>query len=141
MYFLASNHDRGKVKEVSRFYLNVSFFLLFARPPLLFKVRSASLLCENVKQYPVLCDKKMKVYREKDVVSNAWKAGAKDLEFTKNGNEKILFYIVPWVVDDSGVEKNPEVLHYSHAKNNQKGWMASEASIEHSRTSTMKHLH
>ena len=32
------------------------------------------LLCEKVKQDPVLYDKQMKVYRKKDVVGNAWGA-------------------------------------------------------------------
>ena len=38
-------------------------------------VDSAGLLCEEVKQYPVLYDKQMKGYKEKDVVSNASNAG------------------------------------------------------------------
>ena len=43
-------------------------------PPILnrLKVGSVGLLCEKVKQDPVLYDKQMKVYRIKDVVSNAW---------------------------------------------------------------------
>ena len=38
----------------------------------------------------------MKGYREKDVVSNAWIAGSKDIEFTENVNESnlILYFIM-----------------------------------------------
>ena len=63
--FFASNHDWRKVKEVKRSYLNVSFFLHFAR----LKVGLAGLLGEEIKQYPVLYEKQMKGYREKDVAS------------------------------------------------------------------------
>ena len=35
------------------------------------------ILCEKVKQYPVIFDKQLKGYREKDVVTNAWNAMAK----------------------------------------------------------------
>ena len=43
-----------------------------------------ALLYEEAKLYPLLYDKQMKRYREKDLVSNAWNAGAKDLEFIEN---------------------------------------------------------
>ena len=38
------------------------------------------ILCEKVKQYPVLLNKQLRVYREKDVVTNAWNAVAKEIE-------------------------------------------------------------
>ena len=38
------------------------------------------ILCEKVKRYPVLLDKKLKVYRKKDVVINAWNPEAKEIE-------------------------------------------------------------
>ena len=47
--------------------MHLFFFTL--PPPL--KVSSASLLCKTVKLYPVLYDKKMKGYKEKDAVSYA----------------------------------------------------------------------
>ena len=54
------------------------FFLHFAPIPSL-KVSLTGLLCEKVKQYPVLYDKQMKGYREKDV-NNAWNVVEKDLK-------------------------------------------------------------
>ena len=57
-------------------------------PPFL-KFGSASLLCEKqTSKYPVLYDKQKKGYREKDVVSNAWNAMAKELEFNKNAKSE-----------------------------------------------------
>ena len=38
------------------------------------------ILCEKVKKYPVLFDKQLKGYREKDVVTNTWNAVAKEIE-------------------------------------------------------------
>ena len=59
------------------------------------KVGFVGLLCEEVRQYPLLCDKQMKEYKEKDVVSNAWNAGAIDLEFIKICESNwILFFIL-----------------------------------------------
>ena len=49
----------------------------------------------------------MKGYREKDVVSNARNAVAKDLEFIEKG--KSIFLKIFHVVPDSDVEKNQEV--------------------------------
>ena len=56
------------------------------------KVDSVGLLREEVKQYPVLYDKQMKIYREKDVVCNAWNAGAKDLEFIENNKSNFILF-------------------------------------------------
>ena len=41
------------------------------------------ILCEKVKQYPVLFDKQLKGYREKDVVTNTWNAVAKEIEIRR----------------------------------------------------------
>ena len=38
------------------------------------------ILCEKVKQHPVLFDKQLEGYREKDVVTNTWNAVAKEIE-------------------------------------------------------------
>ena len=63
--------------------------------PASLEVGLASLLCEKVKHYPVLYDKQIKGCREKDIVSNAWNAEAKNLEFTENGKNKfILFFML-----------------------------------------------
>ena len=69
------NHDWAEVKEVSKSYINVPFFLHFASPPSSFTVGSAGLLYEQLKQYPVLYNKKMKASRDQDVVSNVWNRG------------------------------------------------------------------
>ena len=41
------------------------------------------MLCEKVKQYPVLFYKQLKGCREKDVVTNTWNAVAKGIEIGK----------------------------------------------------------
>ena len=43
-------------------------------------LQEEGILREKVKQYPILFDKQLKRYREKDVVTNAWKAGTKEIE-------------------------------------------------------------
>ena len=43
-------------------------------------LQKQGMLCEKVKQYPVLFDKQLKGYREKDVVTNTWNAVAKEIE-------------------------------------------------------------
>ena len=93
MFFFAPNHDVGKVKEISRSFSNVPFFSLLCPP--LFWSCSAGLLCEKVKQHPVLYDKKIKRCAEKGVVSNAQYVGAKDLEYIENGKSNfILFFML-----------------------------------------------
>ena len=83
--FLSSKHDWVKVQEITRSYLKVPFFLHFS--PLL-KVGLASLLSEKMKQYPVVYNMQMKVYREKDLVSNARNVGTKDLKSTEDCRSK-----------------------------------------------------
>ena len=48
-------------------------------------LQEEKILSKKVKQHPVLYDKQLKGYREKNVVSNAWNAVAKDIEFIENG--------------------------------------------------------
>ena len=36
----------------------------------------------------------MKVYRKKDLVSNAWSVGAKDLECFENGKSKVILFFM-----------------------------------------------
>ena len=43
------------------------------------------MLPEKVKHFPVLYDKQVKGYMERDVVTNAWDTVASDLEFVENG--------------------------------------------------------
>ena len=83
-------------KLVGLSYLDVPFFLHFVPPPpsLFFKVDLAGLLCEKVKQYPVLYNKQMKGYREQDVVSNVWNAGARGLEFIENGKSHLILFFM-----------------------------------------------
>ena len=69
----------------------------------------------------------MKGYREKDVVSNAWHAGAKDLEFIEN---------LKRLADNSSIEKIGKFVLFS-GKHNQECWVELEAYLEPSRKSTM----
>ena len=66
------NHGWGKVKEVSRSYLNAPF--IFFSSLFLFE-GSVGLVCQKVERYLVLYNKQMKGYRERDVVNNAWNSG------------------------------------------------------------------
>ena len=43
-------------------------------------LQEQGILCEKVKQYPIQFDKQIKGYREKDVMTNAWNAVAKEIE-------------------------------------------------------------
>ena len=75
-------------------------------------LQEQGILCEKVKQYPVLFDKQLKGCREKDVVTNTWNAVAKEIEIGR-------------------------FLLFSH-KNNEEGWIESEAPLEPNQTSAMK---
>ena len=44
------------------------------------------MLAEKVKGFPVLCDKRVKGFKEKDAVQNTWEKVAKSLGFEENGN-------------------------------------------------------
>ena len=46
---------------------------------------------EKVKHFPVLCDKQVKGYKKRDVVTNAWDTVASDLGFVENGNIMFCF--------------------------------------------------
>ena len=48
------------------------------------------MLAEKVEHFPVMYDKNVKGYKERDVVTNAWDAVASDLEFLENG--KIIYF-------------------------------------------------
>ena len=43
------------------------------------------ILCEKVREFPIIYDKAQKGHKEKDAVTNCWNATAKDLDFTENG--------------------------------------------------------
>ena len=75
-------------------------------------LQEQGIICEKVKQYPVLFDKQLKGYRKKDVVINTWNAVAKEIEIAR-------FLLLPY-------------------KNNQEDWIESEAYLELSQTSAMK---
>ena len=70
------------------------------------------IICEKVKQYPVVFDKQFKGYKEKDAVTSAWNAVAKEVEIGR-----FLLFL---------------------RKNNQEGWIDSEAHLEPSQTSVMQ---
>ena len=67
---------------------------LFTLLPTSLKVGSTGLICEKVKECPVLYNKQVKGYREKDVVINAWNAGAKDIESIENGKSKLSLFCI-----------------------------------------------
>ena len=48
-------------------------------------LKEEEMLAEKVKHFPVLYDKQVKGYKERDVVTNAWDTVASDLEFVENG--------------------------------------------------------
>ena len=74
-------------------------------------LQEEGILCEKVKQYPVLFNKQLKRYKEKDV-TNAWNPVAKKI---KSG--RCLLFLV---------------------KNNQEVWIESQAHLEPSQTSVME---
>ena len=81
---------REKISKLIDLFLNVSFFLHFFQS---LKDGSAVLLCAKIKLYPVLYGKKLKGYREKVVVRNAWwNSWIKDLQFIENG--KMFFFML-----------------------------------------------
>ena len=67
--FFPPNHGCGKAKEVSRSYLNVPFFFILP----IFESLFGGFLYDEIKEYPVLYNKQIKGYTEKDVVTNAWR--------------------------------------------------------------------
>ena len=58
------------------------------------------ILCEKVKQYPVLLNKQLRVYREKDVVTNAWNAVAKERFLLLGGFHYLLLllFIIMFII-------------------------------------------
>ena len=84
--------------------VNFIFFTLSPLPhpsPIFWKVGSTGLLCKKAKKHPVLYDQKNERYREKNIVSNLWNVGKKDLELTKNDNRKLILlfmlYLGKWI--------------------------------------------
>ena len=49
-------------------------------------LQEEEMFAEKVKGFPVLYDKRVKVFKEKDAVQNAWEKVAKSLDFAGNGN-------------------------------------------------------
>ena len=49
-------------------------------------LQEEEMLVEKVKGFPVVYDKKVKGFKEKDAVQNAWEKVAESLEFAENGN-------------------------------------------------------
>ena len=67
-------------------------------------------LCGKAKQYPVLFDKQLKGYREKDTVTNTWNAVAKEIEI-----EMFLLFsgknnLEGWIELDAHLEPRPMEL-------------------------------
>ena len=49
-------------------------------------LQEEEMLAEKVQGFPVLYDKRVKGFKEKDAVQNAWEKGAESLDFAENGN-------------------------------------------------------
>ena len=49
-------------------------------------LQEEEMLAEKVKDFPVLYDKRVKGFKEKDAVQNAWEKVAESLNFAENGN-------------------------------------------------------
>ena len=49
-------------------------------------LQEEEMLAENVKGFLVLCDNRVKSFKEKDAVQNAWEKAAENLDFAENGN-------------------------------------------------------
>ena len=55
------------------------------KKPSQLSLKEEEMLAETVKHFPVLYDKQVKGYKDRDVVTNAWDTVASDLEFVENG--------------------------------------------------------
>ena len=51
-----------------------------------FCLQGEEMLEKKVKGFPVLYDKRIKGFKRKDAVQNAWEKVAESLEFAENGN-------------------------------------------------------
>ena len=49
-------------------------------------LQEQEMLAEKVQGFPVLYDKRVKGFKEKDAVQNAWEKVAESLDFAENGN-------------------------------------------------------
>ena len=49
-------------------------------------LQEEEMLAEKVQGFPVLYDKRVKGFKEKDAVQNAWEKVAENLVFAENGN-------------------------------------------------------
>lgn len=54
-------------------------------------LREEEMLAEIVKMYPVLYDKQVKGYKEKDVITHVWEDVAKALDFVENSKHVVIF--------------------------------------------------
>ena len=56
-------------------------------------LQEEEILSEKVKQFPVLYDKTVKGYKEKDVLKNAWDKVAESLDFVENSKNILYTYL------------------------------------------------
>ena len=56
-------------------------------------LQEEEMLAEKVKPYPALYDKRVKGYKEKDVVRNAWTKVAEKPDLVENGNTFLNLHI------------------------------------------------
>ena len=53
-------------------------------------LKEEELLCEKIRDHPILYDKSHKGYKEKVAIENAWKEVSEQLEFVENGTAFII---------------------------------------------------
>ena len=87
----ALKHGWEIVKEGNRSYFPFSLHFASSRS---LKVGSTSLLFEKGKQYPVLYDKQMKEYREKDAARNARNTGVNNVKLIEIGESKLILFFM-----------------------------------------------
>ena len=66
-------------------------------------LQEEEILSEKVKQFPVLYDKTVKGYKEKDVVKNAWDKVAESLDFVENSKNILYTYLLFEILCDEKI--------------------------------------
>ena len=57
-----------------------------------YSLKQEEILCEKIREHPLLYDKSHKGYKEKTAVENAWNDVANQLEFIENGNKSYTIF-------------------------------------------------
>ena len=68
-----------------RVYIEVLMLDVIKMSRKIIKTAEEEMLSAAVQEFPCLCDKSLKSYKEKDTNANAWEAVASKLDFVENG--------------------------------------------------------